>query len=117
LRDNIEKGFATLSLSAGARMAKINEYLVGDGVVPEEGAERLLGWCRDEYAKRKSGQPRKKVDNSPKKPAAAPSDRPLVESAPSPGASTPTVMAGPAEGSGADTPHSPVAPSSANLDF
>ena len=63
LRDNMEKAFETLSLSVAQRLAKVNEFLGKDGVSPEEGAQALLDWCRDEYAKRKTGQPRQRVEN------------------------------------------------------
>ncbi len=67
LRDNIEKAFETLNMSAGARLAKINEHLGGEGVDAEEGAKALLEWCRDEFAKRKTGQPRAKKGNGKEK--------------------------------------------------
>ena len=59
LRDNVEKAFTALSLAPGLRLAKLNEFLGKDGVTPEDGAAALLEWCRDEFAKRKTGQPRK----------------------------------------------------------
>lgn len=59
LRDNLEKAFETLSLAPGLRLAKLNEFLGGEGVDPEVGATALLEWCRDEYAKRKTGEKRK----------------------------------------------------------
>ena len=68
LRDNLEKAFETLSLAPGLRLAKINEFLGGDGVDAEAGALQLLEWCRDEFAKRKTGAPRaKKGDANAKK--------------------------------------------------
>ncbi len=67
VRDNIEKAFETLSMAPGARLAKLNEFLGGDGVDPEEGAKALLEWCRDEFAKRKTGQARAKKGNSNEK--------------------------------------------------
>ncbi len=73
LRDNMEKAFETLSMSAAQRLAKVNEFLGKDGVSPEEGAQALLDWCRDEFAKRKTGQPRKKADNGKSAPPPAPS--------------------------------------------
>ena len=73
LRDNMEKAFETLSMSAAQRLAKVNEFLGKDGVSPEEGAQALLDWCRDEFAKRKTGQPRKKADNGKSAPPQAPS--------------------------------------------
>jgi hypothetical protein len=63
LRDNVEKAFATLNLPPGLRLAKINEFIAPD-VTAEDGAEALLRWCRDEYAKRKTGQPAKRESNS-----------------------------------------------------
>jgi len=73
LRDNIGKAFAELKMSTpnadgigwtpnGLGMAKINEFLAGAGVDPEAGGLALLEWCRDEFAKRKTGAPRKKKD-------------------------------------------------------
>ncbi len=67
--ENIEKAFAVLNLAPGLRLAKINEHM-GGGVVPEEGAQALLDWCRDEFAKRKTGQGRKKKDEGNGKPKA-----------------------------------------------
>lgn len=62
LRDNVEKAFSTLNLAPGLRLAKINEFMGGDGVDPEAGAQQILDWARDEFAKRKTGQPRRKKD-------------------------------------------------------
>ena len=71
LRDNVEKAFATLNLAPGLRIAKINEFLGAEGVTPEDGATTLLTWCRDEFAKRKTGQPVQRADNSKRPPAPA----------------------------------------------
>jgi len=71
LRDTIEKAFTTLNMTPGARLAKLNEFFGGDGINPEEQATALLEWCRDEYAKRKTGQPRKKGSNVKAKPDGA----------------------------------------------
>jgi hypothetical protein len=60
LRDNLEKAFELIHLTPGLRRAKVNEYLKAEGVTPEEGTEKLLEWCRDEFAKQKTGQPRAK---------------------------------------------------------
>lgn len=68
LRDNVEKAFSTLNLAPGLRLAKVNEFMGGDGVDPETGAQAILDWCRDEFAKRKTGQPRKKKDEGNGKP-------------------------------------------------
>lgn len=64
IQENIEKGFTTLNIAPGARLAKINEYFGGDGINPDEQAAALLDWLKDEYAKRKTGQPRKKASNA-----------------------------------------------------
>ena len=72
LRDNLEQAFTHLHMPPGLRMAKLHEFLGGEGT-PEEGALALLEWCKDEYAKRKTGKPRKTAANSkPIKPGAAP---------------------------------------------
>jgi len=63
LRDNLGKAFDLIHLTPGMRRAKINEFLLAEGVTPEEGTENLLNWCRDEYAKQKTGQPRKKKED------------------------------------------------------
>lgn len=94
LRDNMEKAFETLSMSAAQRLAKVNEFLGKEGVSPEEGAEALLDWCKDEYAKRKTGQPRKKVENG--KSAASPSVAPPAQGE--------NVTASSPSASGGDTP-------------
>ncbi len=60
LRENIEKAFETLNLPPAMRLVKVNEHLVGDGVDLEVGAQAILDWCRDEFAKRKTGMPRAK---------------------------------------------------------
>lgn len=75
MRDNVERAFAELGLTPAQRLTRANEFLGGDGVDPEDGAAKLLDWCRDEFAKRKTGQPRKKADGNGKakkeEPAAA----------------------------------------------
>lgn len=58
VRDNIEKAFGLMNFADGARLAKINEYFGGDGIVPDEQAVALLDWLKDEFAKRKTGMPR-----------------------------------------------------------
>lgn len=60
MRDNLEKAFEVIHLTPGMRRAKLHEFLKAEGVTPEEGTENLLNWCRDEYAKQKTGQPRAK---------------------------------------------------------
>ena len=81
LRDNIEKAFTTLNLAPGLRLAKINECLGNADVTPEDGAQQILDWCRDEFSKRRTGAPRKKKDDNAKKkkdeePPEAPKDPP-----------------------------------------
>jgi hypothetical protein len=89
VRDQIEKAFATLNLAPGLRIAKLHEYLGGDGVDPAAGAAQLLDWCRDEFAKRKTGMPRAKAKPTNDKakgtlgPATAP-PTPVAESTPVP---------------------------------
>lgn len=104
LRDNIEKAFATLNLAPGLRVAKINEFL-GAEVVPEEGAERLLVWCRDEFARRKTGQPVKRDTDNGKKSKAASASAPVSAPA-APADAPPPDPLGAAAGSAADTRHS-----------
>lgn len=60
IRERIEKGFAALNLSAAQRLVKVNEYIGVPDLTPEDGAEKLLDWLKDEYAKRRTGQPRAK---------------------------------------------------------
>lgn len=67
LRDNIERAFTALALPVGRRLALVNEYLNAPNVVPEEAAERLLEWCRDEYAKTKP-RPARAVDTNARRP-------------------------------------------------
>lgn len=64
LREHVEKAFGTLNLSPGLRIAKINEFLNAEGVSPEDATQALLTWCRDEFARRKTGQPVQRTDNS-----------------------------------------------------
>ncbi len=71
LRDNVEKAFETLSLPPAMRLVKLNEHLGGDAD-PEAGAQALLAWCRDEYARRKTGQPVAHVADNGKKRQNAP---------------------------------------------
>ncbi len=76
MRENIGKAFAELKMSTpqadgtwqptGLGLTKLNEFLAGDGVDPEAGATALLEWCKDEWAKRKTGQPRKKAEGNGK---------------------------------------------------
>lgn len=52
LRDKIEQAFSALKLQPGQRLQKMNEFLNVPDVVPEEAAETLLKWCREEYKAR-----------------------------------------------------------------
>ena len=110
LRENIEKAFEALALAPGLRLAKVTEFL-GGNPDPEEGAEALLHWCRDEYAKRKTGMPAKPKGDSngkPKRqdpPAGDPAGRNAGHPAPrvaggEPAAPADTVAPGPAADSG-----------------
>ena len=85
LQEGLEKAFATLNMPGGARLARLNEYFRPD-TDPEEAAQALLDWCRDEYAKRKTGSPRKRkgADNA-NAAATTPQDSP----APAPPTPTP----------------------------
>lgn len=106
LRDTVEKAFETLNLAPGLRIAKLNEFLGGEGVDPEVGATALLEWCRDEYAKRKTGEPRKakpkpdangkavKAETLPKpEPTPTPTPEPLPPPEPPPTVPPPPIMA------------------------
>lgn len=62
IQEHIEQAFETLALAPGLRVAKLTEFL-GGGADLELGSKALLEWCRDEYAKRKTGQPRKQAGN------------------------------------------------------
>ena len=74
VQDNIDKAFKMLNLSEAQGLMRMNEFLGGPDVVPDEGAQRLLDWARDEFAKRKTGMPRAKADGNKKKPTEAPVD-------------------------------------------
>lgn len=63
IRDTIEKAFTVLNFSPGARLTKLNEYFGGDAIQPEDQAQLLLDWLKDEYAKRRTGMPRAKKGN------------------------------------------------------
>lgn len=81
LRDNVEKAFETLSLAPGLRIAKLHEFLGGEGVDAEAGTNALLEWCRNEYAKRKTGKPKsegngKKVEPAVNRPTPKPEPPP-----------------------------------------
>lgn len=80
LRDNVEKAFSTLNLAPGLRLAKINEFMAGDGVDLEAGAQAILDWARDEFAKRKTGKPRaKKAADNGKQAEPVKADEPKPE--------------------------------------
>ena len=131
LRDNIEKAFTTLSLAPGLRIAKLNEFLGGEGVEPEAGATALLEWCRDEFAKRKTGQPRQKkaAEEDPNGKAvakkatakpAAPVSAPVTAPAPAPAEPPPVVAVAPEPvpappAAPAASPVDPVAPAAGDL--
>ena len=52
VKERVGRAFLTLGLSKGMQTAKLVEYLTSVNVVPEEGAQALLEWCRAEFAKR-----------------------------------------------------------------
>ena len=83
LRDNIEKAFTSLNIAGGQRLAKLNEFLGKEDVTPEDGAQALLDWCKDEYSKRKTGKPRAQSNNKPAK-AEKPAEPKPTETAPPP---------------------------------
>lgn len=66
LKGSIEKAFETLALAPGLRLAKLTEFLGSAEGTDEEKGQQLLDWCKDEYSKRKTGQPRKAKDENGK---------------------------------------------------
>lgn len=62
LRDTLENAFKTLKMTTAQRLAKVNEYIPNDATA-DEGAEKLLEWCKDEFASQQ-GKTRKGADNS-----------------------------------------------------
>lgn len=83
LRDNIEKAFSLLKMTEAQRLQKLNEYLLG----PDASTDRLLEWCREEYAKRQGRSYKPKADGNKKKPAEKPVEPP-IEQSPEPAAET-----------------------------
>lgn len=75
-QESLEKAFTALNLGAGQRLVKMNEYMQAEVASDDERVDSLLNWCRDEYARRKTGQPVKRADNG-KAPAAAPAAKPV----------------------------------------
>lgn len=112
MRDNIDRAFEALGLPGGMRLAKAAEFLGGDGVMPEEGAQKLLDWCKDEYAKRKTGKPRQaKGEGNGKRTNAADAGR--ADSAPAPTTGSSASSQGPSPSAdhstgGEDRPAPPV---------
>ena len=90
IQESIEKAFEVMNFSAGQRLTKLNEYFGGDDEKSiEDRAVALLDWLKDEYAKRKTGQPRKRgrpprskesapVTEKPDEPAAKPAVPPAA---------------------------------------
>lgn len=71
--ENLDKAFNALNFNPAQKLVKCNEFFMADGVTPEDAATNLLEWCRDEFARRKTGQPRVKSDNNkPSRKAEAP---------------------------------------------
>lgn len=67
LRENLEKMFTALKMTAAQRLAKVNEFVPNDATA-DEGAEKLLQWGKDEFAKQQ-GRPRAATSNK-KEPSA-----------------------------------------------
>ena len=63
VQDRIEKGFAALNMSEGQRLALLGQHLAEFEGTVDDAAQRLLDWLKDEYAKRKTGQPVKRGGN------------------------------------------------------
>jgi len=51
----LNKAFEMLQLTPGMQVAKCNEF-IANHKSPEEGAEQLLVWCREEYKKRRDAK-------------------------------------------------------------
>ena len=84
IQDTLEKAFAVMNFSAGQRLTKLNEYFgAPNGKNIEESAGVLLDWLKDEYAKRKTGQPRKRGRPPGSKESASVNEKP-VEPTPQP---------------------------------
>jgi len=91
LRDTLEKAFATLKMTAAQRLAKVNEF-IRPGVDADSGAEKLLEWCKDEFA-RQQGKTRKVESNA---------KEPKGDRTPTAAAST-AAVAGPSTPNGGDS--------------
>lgn len=116
LRDRIARAFVELKMAVpadeiepwhptGLGLAKLNEFLIGHGTL-EEGAEQLLAWCKDEYSRRKTGQPMKPKPDNGKTARGATSPPADSGSHPTPPATRPPT--GPPAGRGAESPRQPV---------
>lgn len=79
LRDRVEVAFSTLKLTPAQRLTRINEFL-GSDAVPEEGAEKLLQWARDEFRKQQEPKAKPASNNKVAKPEAAPAPSEMVNS-------------------------------------
>lgn len=71
LGERIEKAFELMNLAPGLRLAKLNEYMNAAEGTDEEKAEKLLEWCKNEYANRQ-GKTRAPKPDGNGKPSAAP---------------------------------------------
>lgn len=60
-RETLDKAFGALKMSKAQALVKINEFIKPES--PSEGFEKLVEWCRDEFAERQ-GRARVKTDNS-----------------------------------------------------
>lgn len=77
LRENLEKAFKALSLSKAQALVEINKFIKAENA--DEGAEQLLEWCKDEYARRQGRERVKPAANANDKGAA-----PTTTEAPTP---------------------------------
>lgn len=111
MREKVGKGFEALNMGAGPRMAKIGEFMGADAKgTPDEKATALLDWLRDEYARRKTGQPRKSSNNA--KAVTGPVAAPEAPAASKGTAQNPAGATGenrPATPAAAEMPQAPVA--------
>ncbi len=77
MRDNIERAFTAVGLTVGQRIQKANEFLGGDEIDPEAGAQALLDWLSAAVSKPKEETHRRR-GNSKEAPPAAPESQPDV---------------------------------------
>lgn len=71
VQDNINKAFTELGFTRSQALQKMNEYLAGN-LTPDDGATKLLAWCVNESATRKTSKPRAASNSNKKAPAVTP---------------------------------------------